>query len=255
MVDTLLRPGASKASMSAHAGTESPHVLAESPVSSFRTSKQFSALAVVVTYLLIVGALWSYGAVQQVLIWLDACWIFCCTLLQRRSARELGLRAQGFRQSSWFPLAALAMVAAVLWIARSTGALHIPQNHFQLWRAYSYGLWAFEQEFILQSFIFLNLEQVLGTRSAIVCSTLLFASAHVPNPLLTLCTFVGGLVFTSVFARYRNLWTVGIVHALLGLTIALTAPDSINHHMRVGLGYLRYHAAPPRTVIMLPARK
>jgi hypothetical protein len=45
------------------------------------------------------------------------------------------------------------------------------------------------------------------------------------------------------------------VHALLGLTIALTAPDSINHHMRVGLGYLRYHAAPPRAVIMLPAQK
>ncbi len=209
----------------------------------------------VVAYLLIVGALWSYGPVQQVLIWLDASWIFCCTLLQLRSARELGLGAQGFRQSSWFPLASLAVMAAGLWMACSIGALHIPQSHIQVWRAYSYALWAFEQEFILQSFLFLNLEQILGTRSAIISSTLLFASAHVPNLLLTLCTFVGGLLFTSIFARYRNLWTVGMVHALLGLTIAFTAPDSINHHMRVGLGYLRYHAAPPRAAILPPARK
>jgi membrane protease YdiL (CAAX protease family) len=255
MIDTLFRSGASKLSMNTRAGIESPYLLAEGPVSSFRSSKQFSALAVIVAYLLIVGALWSYGPLQQVLIWLDASWITCCTLLQRRSASELGLRAQGFRQSSWFPLAALVVVAAVLWIARSAGVLHIPQRHFHVWRAYSYFLWAFEQEFILQSFIFLNLEQVLGTRSAIISSTLLFASAHIPNPLLTVCTFFGGLLFTSVFARYRNLWTVGIVHALLGLTIAFTAPDNINHHMRVGLGYLRYHAVPPRAVIMLPAQK
>jgi membrane protease YdiL (CAAX protease family) len=254
-MDTLSHQSASKSSMNLHAGTESTHVLVESPFSSFRTSKQFSALAVFVAYLLIVGALWSYGPLQQVLIWLAASWISCCTILQRRSASELGLRVQGFRQSSWFPLAVLVVVAAVLWIARSAGALHIPQRHFHVWRAYSYCLWAFEQEFILQSFIFLNLEQVLGTRSAIISSTLLFASAHIPNPLLTVCTFFGGLLFTSVFARYRNLWTVGLVHAMLGLTIAFTAPDSINHHMRVGLGYLRYHAVPPRAVIMLPAQK
>jgi len=244
--------------MSTHAETGSPHVFAEGPVSSFRSSfrssKRFSALAVIVAYLLILGGVWSYGAVQQVLIWFGASWIVCCTLLQRRSARELGLGAKGFRQSSWFPLAALAVAALGLWIARSAGTLHIPP-HLQVWRACAYGFWAFEQEFILQSFIFLNLEQILGTRSAILNSTLLFTSAHVPNPLLTLCTFVGGLLFTSVFARYRNLWTVGIVHALLGLTIAFTAPDSINHHMRVGLGYLRFHDAPPHAIVMPPARK
>jgi len=254
MIDTLFRSGASKLSMSAHAGIESSHLLAEGPVSSFRSSKQFSALAVIVAYLLIVGALWSYGPLQQVLIWLDASWITCCTLLQRRSTRELGLRADGFRQSIWFPLAGLALAAAVIWIARSAGTAHIPP-HLYAWHAYPYVLWAFEQEFILQSFIFLNLEQVLGTRSAIISSTLLFASAHIPNPLLTVCTFFGGLLFTSVFARYRNLWTVGIVHALLGLTIAFTVPDTINHHMRVGLGYLRYHAMPPHAIILPPAQK
>jgi hypothetical protein len=45
-----------------------------------------------------------------------------------------------------------------------------------------------------------------------------------------------GVPTRAVFARYRNLWTVGMVHALLELAIAFTAPDSINHHMRDGLG-------------------
>jgi len=27
---------------------------------------------------------------------------------------------------------------------------------------------------------------------------------------------------------------------MLGITVALTMPDSLLHHMRVGLGYLRY---------------
>jgi membrane protease YdiL (CAAX protease family) len=212
-------------------------------------------MAVVAAYLLIEAALWSYGPIQQVVALVAASWIVCCTLLQRRSARELGLRGEGFRRSIWFPLAAFAAAAAVMWIARGAGAEHIPLRHLHPWRAYGYVLWSFEQEFILQSFLFLNLEKLLGTRSAIIGSTLLFAFAHIPNPLLTVCTFLGGLLFTSVFARYRNLWTVGIVHALLGLTIAFTAPDSINHHMRVGLGYFRYHPVPSRAVSTPPARK
>jgi membrane protease YdiL (CAAX protease family) len=186
---------------------------------------------------------------------LAAAWIFGCTLVQRRSARELGLTGEGFRQSIWFPLAGFAMAAAVFWIAREAGTLNLPAGRLHLWRVYGYTLWAFEQEFIVQSFLFLNLERLLGRRSAILVSTLLFAFAHIPNPLLTLCTFFGGLVFTAMFARYRNLWTIGMVHALMGLTIALTAPDSINHHMRVGLGYFRYHPAPSRAVLMPPVRR
>ena len=34
---------------------------------------------------------------------------------------------------------------------------------------------------------------------------------------------------------------LGIAHGILGLSLALTVPNSLHHHMRVGLGYLRYH--------------
>lgn len=242
--------------MDVDAGTDSPRrsLFAGGSV-SLRSSKRFSVLAVVVAYLLIEAALWSYGPVQPAMGLAAATWIFGCTLVQRRSARELGLSGAGFRQSLWFPLAGLAMAAAVFWIARAAGTLNLPPGRLHPWHVYGYVAWAFQQEFILQSFLFLNLERLLGRRSAIISSTLLFAFAHVPNPLLVVCTFFGGLMFTAMFARYRNLWTIGVVHALLGLTIALTAPDSINHHMRVGLGYLHYHPAPSRAVLVPPARR
>jgi hypothetical protein len=43
-----------------------------------------------------------------------------------------------------------------------------------------------------------------------------------------------------MFRRYRSIYPIGIVHAVLGLTVAVTMPDSILHNMRVGIGYLRY---------------
>jgi hypothetical protein len=43
-----------------------------------------------------------------------------------------------------------------------------------------------------------------------------------------------------MFRRYRSIYPIGIVHAVLGLTVAVTMPDSLLHHMRVGIGYLRY---------------
>ena len=58
--------------------------------------------------------------------------------------------------------------------------------------------------------------------------------------ILTAFTLAGGLFFCEMFRRYRSIYPIGMVHGLLGLTIALTMPDSLLHHMRVGIGYLRY---------------
>ena len=107
-------------------------------------------------------------------------------------------------------------------------------------RDWQYAIWSLQQEFILQSFFFVRLESALGGRHAAVRAALLFCIAHVPSPLLTVLGFIGGLIFCELFRRYRNLYPLGVVHAVLGLTIAATLPDSLLHHMRVGLGYLLY---------------
>jgi len=108
-------------------------------------------------------------------------------------------------------------------------------------KAWQYALWALVQEFILQSFFFVRLESLLGGRRAVWAAALLFSATHIPSPLLTLLSFGGGLLFCEMFRRYRNIVPLGLVHAALGLTIAATLPDSLLHHMRVGVGYLSYH--------------
>jgi hypothetical protein len=46
-----------------------------------------------------------------------------------------------------------------------------------------------------------------------------------------------------MFRRYRSLYPLMLGHAVLGLTLAITMPDSLIHHMRVGLGYLKYQGS------------
>jgi len=103
-----------------------------------------------------------------------------------------------------------------------------------------YVIWAVAQQFLLQSFFFLRAESQFGGRWAVWASTLLFTVAHFPNMVLIGLTFFGALFFTEVFRRYRSIYPLGIVHALLGVAIAYSFPDSVMHHMRVGLSYWQF---------------
>jgi hypothetical protein len=69
----------------------------------------------------------------------------------------------------------------------------------------------------------------------------LFALAHVPNPVLTPITLVWGIAACFLFLRYRNIYALGIAHGILGLCVAVIVPEPLQHHMRVGIGYYRYH--------------
>jgi membrane protease YdiL (CAAX protease family) len=75
-------------------------------------------------------------------------------------------------------------------------------------------------------------------------AAILFSVAHLPNLPLVLATLVWGAVSGLLFRRYRNLYVLGLTQGLLGLCFAVCIPDAWHHHMRVGLGYLRYHPTP-----------
>jgi membrane protease YdiL (CAAX protease family) len=103
-----------------------------------------------------------------------------------------------------------------------------------------YAIWAFAQQFLLLSFFFLRVESMAGARWAVWASTALFTLAHIPNMALTVMTFFGALFFTEMFRRYRSIYPLGMVHALLGIAIAYSFPDTVMHHMRVGLSYWQF---------------
>jgi membrane protease YdiL (CAAX protease family) len=135
----------------------------------------------------------------------------------------------------------LLMVLAVAVAGSVFRSLEPPQT-VPWGRAWKYGIWALEQEFILQSFFYVRLESLLGSRRAVWAAALLFCAAHLPSPLLTAMSFIGGALFCEMFRRYRNIYPLGLIHAAVGLTIAASLPDRVLHHMRVGLGYLTYRS-------------
>ena len=172
--------------------------------------------------------------------------ILVLVLIDRASMERLGLRLPKTFGASVvlgisFAMVVFATVIFLLAMVRWAGG-EVPANPTwpSLHLTWQYVVWALIQEFILQSFFFTRCEELFGGKMAVWVAATLFATAHLPSPILTTFTLLGGLFFCEMFRRYRSIYPIGIVHAVLGLTIAVTVPDSLLHHMRVGIGYLRY---------------
>lgn len=196
-------------------------------------------LEIALVYGLILIAIWTPQGRLNSIISLAAAVLTLLFAFRKHSVRELGL---GRPFAGILPIVAMgamfvALIAAAGVALRSFGPPQpLPWN-----RAWQYGIWALLQEFIIQSFLFVHLEKYLGSRRTVFYAAALFAAAHIPSPLLTSLSFFGALFFCEMFRRYRNIFPIGLVHAVLGLTIAASLPDHWLHHMRVGLGFLNYH--------------
>jgi membrane protease YdiL (CAAX protease family) len=171
-----------------------------------------------------------------ILFGITALWYIAWQLWQAASnVRSLGLDFRGLWRESWLVGAAVALAAVVLTAAYFSGTLH------RLWglqhpgyAILGYICWAFVQEFMLQCFCLRMLRALVSKVSALLLSGIVFSVAHLPNPSLTLVTFFAGVAFTAIYARKRNLYVVAVIHAVLGLTLAVSAPDTWFHGLRVG---------------------
>ncbi len=205
-----------------------------------RADDRSASIQVGLVFVLIIVAVWTpQGRVNAIASILAAACILWFSARGRYSVRELGLAQPGSGAAVMLVLGLCmmaAMVIAGLAIHRLGPAQPAPWR-----RAWQYAFWALQQEFILQSFFYVRMESLLGSRRAVWSAALLFSAAHLPSPVLTVLSLLGGLLFCEMFRRYRNIFPLGLVHAALGLTIAASFPDSLLHHMRVGLGYLSYH--------------
>jgi membrane protease YdiL (CAAX protease family) len=195
-----------------------------------------------ISYFFILAAIWTPSHLMQA-IWMFAAAvaIFTFALRSRPTPSDLGIRMPAPAPAlSIMLIASLATV--LIFAAALLAGQSIPAT--PNWPTFSamlqYLPWAILQEFILQSFFFLSFESILGGKRAVWFSAILFASAHIPNPVLTVATFFGALFFCEMFRRYRSLLPLGLVHAALGIALALCVPTPFLHHMRVGIGYLRF---------------
>ena len=205
------------------------------------TRRKGRLLELVLVYAAIQVALWTDGTIKAIAI--AAVWIgvFGSVLAERVPARKLGFSSDGLRASLWILPAALGLLGVIVGIGWLCGSLHGLTDESLWQRVPAYIPWAFAQQFAAQCFFFRRLETLRGNGlAAVLMTSLLFACAHLPNPVLAPATLAAEFLWTLAYRRYRNLYTISIAHALLAAAVTVAVPDAWHHHMRAGIGYLRY---------------
>lgn len=220
----------------------------DKPVSG--RSKGRDWIEIAVAYGFIIAVEWAPRPLQGALLIVATAGIILITCISFDGVKAMGLRGTNFWRSLWIAGAALALAAAAVFVAARKHTLLVHNGPLAFIAAYCiYAVWAAVQQFLLQDFFLLRFLRVIpNERLAALAASLLFALAHLPNPVLTPITLIWGFAACLLFLRYRNLYPLMIAHAILGITVAMTVPGPVVHNMRVGLGYLTYspHRHPHR---------
>ncbi|MFN2530571.1 MAG: type II CAAX prenyl endopeptidase Rce1 family protein [Pyrinomonadaceae bacterium] len=184
----------------------------------------------------------SFFARQRVLVILPALLAFFLILSSQRVRKEtssdLGLGLTKFWAATRlliFPTIAVVLVILVISRVRIGGTL--PQLVLRP-RFLFVPFWAFFQQYVLQGYINRRAQIVFGRGwTSIAFVATVFACAHLPNPLLTVLTAVGGFVWAAVYQRQPNLLALALSHTAASITLALAVPPQFLNGLRVGFKY------------------
>jgi hypothetical protein len=209
---------------------------------SLSKSEWVILLEAAIGFALIMGTVWTVKTTQRWLFWASAVWFLGWALISAWRRLQRGFKLPSAKVTVVMILAALVVAGGLMALASALGTLHgLYGRKDPILHAGSYLVWAIMQQIIQQTFFLARFERLTqsGLRASIIAASL-FGVAHLPNPVLTPVTLAGGWLMSELYLRYRMVLPLGIAHGLVGMAIAVSVPDHIQHHMRVGLSYLLY---------------
>jgi membrane protease YdiL (CAAX protease family) len=99
-------------------------------------------------------------------------------------------------------------------------------------------MWALVQQYALNGFVNRRAQLILGKGAkSIVIVALVFGLLHLPNPLLSVLTIVGGLIWAFTYQRHPNLFALTISHSIVSITLALAVSSKWLDSLRVGFKF------------------
>lgn len=101
--------------------------------------------------------------------------------------------------------------------------------------------WGGAQQWVLQTVVLREARRRTSPPTSVVLAAVLFAIVHLPNPLLTLMTFVGALGWCAIFIRHPNFAPLALSHAAATLALLSAFDDGVTGRLRIGLAYLMLH--------------
>ena len=103
-------------------------------------------------------------------------------------------------------------------------------------------LWGGAQQWILQTVILREAQRATGRRPGAIIAALLFASVHLPNPMLSIVTLAGALGWCTIYDRHPNIVPLALSHAVGTLALLYAFDDRITGGLRIGYAFLARRA-------------
>jgi len=156
----------------------------------------------------------------------------------RESARDLGFRSDNLvrtlRLLIWPTLIAIIIIFVVGWYL--TGPPSLPRLLRP--RLLVVPAWALFQQYALQGFINRRAQVAFGKGVvSVLLVAVVFAVLHLPNPVLSMLTLLGGLIWAAVYQREANLFALAASHTVASISLAIALPLTVINGLRVGFKY------------------